>query len=323
MRGTGTLPAGWAILKSMDLGAALIALAIALVVKVAVMVLCGWLLVHVYRAAWSSPPEHPWLLLPKEDLPEIRILWWALALFGVSELTCGIEVYVLLQSNDVTSAIHSFASAAGMALFVLGMFEYFDRRIIAFTRPACVANRICRGCTDREPEGCKFRVALLLAATFLALAALAPMFASVERMPANTVRWMLPFPSLNAWYDGVVVPWFAAHVPGHNPTGVAYFLPESMFRIEFRFLPAVALALLAAGACLVWRGDEARGARAMIAAAGVLGYCYFELVLYRGIGDVLIGSLGHELAEFWFLVFTAEFLTRCFPANARAPAVSS
>ena len=41
----------------MDLGAALIALAIALVVKVAVMVLCGWLLIHVYQAAWSSPPN--------------------------------------------------------------------------------------------------------------------------------------------------------------------------------------------------------------------------------------------------------------------------
>jgi hypothetical protein len=53
--------------------------------------------------------------------------------------------------------------------------------------------------------------------------------------------------------------------------------------------------------------------------AGLLCYSYFELVLYRGTGDVFIGSLGHELGELWFVLITAEFLRRTFPPERRLP----
>lgn len=295
----------------MDFGSALMAVLVAVVVKGAVMGLSGWLIVRVYRAASSPPPRRLWLLLPEEDRPEVRILWWALVLFFVSELTCGIEIYVLFRSNALLAAIHAGASAAGMGLFSLGILRLLDRRLFKFAEPACLANRICRGCTLREPAGCRFRVALLLAATFASLAALAPMFASTERMYADPRRYALPFESWNRWYDGLAVPWLAAHLPNYRP-GAAYFLPEAMLVIEFRLLPLVSLALSLLAIARLRRGQVSEGARTLSVSAGVLCYSLFELVLYRGTGDVILGSLGHEAAEFWFLVFTAEFLRRCF-----------
>ena len=56
----------------------------------------------------------------------------------------------------------------------------------------------------------------------------------------------------------------------------------------------------------------------MALAAGLLTYVYFEIVLYRATGDVLFGSLAHEVGELWFLVATAELLRRSFGAQRKA-----
>jgi hypothetical protein len=302
----------------MDFGSALFALTAAFLVKGAVMVLGGWLLLRLYGAAWRRPPARAWLLLPAESLPEVRLLWWALALFAASELTCGVEIYVLFQSSAILSGAHAVTSAAGMALFALGLYLFADRRLLRFGGPPCLANRICRGCTIAQ--GCRFRVVILLLATFLALAVAVPLFAPAERMNADTSRYVLPFPALNAWYDSSVVPWLEANVPGYRRSGVAYYLPRSVLFIEFRVLPALALAGAVASVGLALRRREAAALKVAAAAAGGLCYSYFELVIYRGTGDVLLGSLMHEVAEFWFLVFTAELLRRCFPAGTAAVA---
>lgn len=306
----------------MDLGAALVALLIALVVKLGVIALATRLLLRLYRVAYRGNGR-PWLLLPKQDLPEIRVLWWSLVLFGVSELTCGVEVYVLFRSSPLMSGLHSVTSGLGMALFALGLYLLLDRKLIRFGGPACLVNRICRGCT-MEREGCRFRSLMLLGGTLVALAGVAPLFAPTSRMDADTARYLLPFPALNAWYDGRVVPWLLANVPGYQPSGVAYYLPQSMLQIEFRIVPAAAIALALLGIACARGGRERLGIRLMVFAVGLLCYTYFELALYRVTGDVLLGSLGHEVAELWFLIATAELLRQIFPGPPQpAPSPSA
>ncbi len=300
----------------MDLGAGILAVVAGLIVKTAVMIFGGWLLVKLYRASHADDDTPLWLLLPKENQTEIKILWWSLVLFAVSEVTCGIEIYVFFQSNPWLSGCHAITSALGMALFALGVTIYLDKKLFRYGEKACLVNRICRGCTIDEPPGCKYRTLLMLIATFVALAAIAPFFAPTERVFADPTRWVLPFESWNAWYDDAWVPWLQGQVPDYEPTSIAYSLPPSMLVIELRIEPAVAgiLALVSVG--LARAGKEQLASKVLAFAVGVLCYVYFEFVLLRGTGDVYIASLGHEVVEFWFLVAMAEFLRRSFPIPA-------
>lgn len=301
----------------MDLGAALLALLIAGVVKVLVMIIGARMLLRLYRATGAEPPKRLWLLLPKENLPEIRVLWWSLFLFCVSELTCGIEVYVILRANVWTTSLHSVTSGVGMALFALGCTLYLDKELLRYGRPACLLNRICRGCTFDAPERCKFLHVILFIGTFVALASIVPFFTPVEALAANTKRYALPFPELNAWYDQVAIPWMKSVYPDYSPTGEAFVLPPIMSVIEFRIEPAISLILAIAAIVCAQSGREILGAKLLALSVGMLCYVYFELVLYRTMGDPLIGSLGHEVAELWFLLVTAEFLRRSFDPQRR------
>ena len=42
----------------------------------------------------------------------------------------------------------------------------------------------------------------------------------------------LPFDSLNAWFDATMVPWMIANIPGYDPSGKAFFIPEAELIIE-------------------------------------------------------------------------------------------
>jgi len=305
-----------------DLGAAIIGLFIALVVKLAVMFLAARMLVRIYRSAYSAKPGKLWLLLPSENVAEVRVLWWALVFFALSELTCGIEIYILFQSWWVTSCSHSVASGIGMGLFALGMYFYFDTKFMKFGKSGCLAIRVCRTCTFEKQERCKFLTLLLLVATFVALAAIPPLFAPTDRMNADTRKFITPFESLNAWYDGVAVPWLQANVADYQPSGAAYFMPSSVFVIEYRVFPLIALALAALAILLLRARRELLGIKVLVFGVGMLCYTWFEVALYAVTGDVLIGSVAHEIVEFWFLVILAEFLRRAFPPAPDPQAVA-
>ena len=297
----------------MDLGAGLLAILTSFLVKGAVMALSAVLLTRVWRAAHAPAPRRLWLLVPESERGDARVLAWALALFAASELTCGVEVYVLTRSNAWVDGVHGLLSASGMALFALGLYRVLDRKVIRFAGPECAAKRLCGVCTVQRPEGCKLRLTLLLGASFVVLASLFVLLAPTTRMEADLHRFALPFPAVNAWHDRVVVPWLAAHVAGYEPTGKAYFFPESVFVLELRVLPLVAAALASFATAELARGRLARGMDALLLGAGTLGYVLFELVLYRGTGDLLLGSLGHEVGELWFLVWCTELVRRCWP----------
>ncbi|MBI2898645.1 MAG: hypothetical protein HYY17_00500 [Planctomycetes bacterium] len=301
----------------MNLGAILLTLAITVVVKLAVMVLGFRLILRLYGATAASAPKRLWILLPREHWPEVRVLRWALVLFFLSELTCGVEIYILFRSHPLLSGTHAVVSGIATGLFALGLFLYFDKKWLQYGGSACLGNRVCRGCTFRAPESCKFRTVLLLLATFVALAAVPPLFAPTARMYADPKKYILPFPALNAWYDRTAAPWLQAHFPNYSdPSAASYSLPPSMWIIEFRILPCAAALLAVAGIALLLRRREVAGLRFVASALGVLGYVYLEVVLYPATGETLIGSLGHEVAELWFLIATAEFLRRAFPPEA-------
>lgn len=307
----------------MNLGAALVALFIALVIKVAVMLVGAWLLVKVYRSTYATPPKRPWLLIPPENRREVKLLFAALICFYASELTCGIEIYVIFRSSPWTSCFHSVVSATGMALFAVGLWEYIDKKLVRYGGSSCLLNRMCSGCTFSEGAGCKFWTALLLIGSFVALAALPPFLASTSQMVADPRRWMLPFPALNAWYDDVFQPWLRGHIPGLDASGAAYYILEIVNVVEFRITPAVALVLAVLGTTLVWRRREQAGLKLVLAAVGMLGYVYLELVTFRLHGDALAGGVMHEVAEFWFLLITAELLARAFSDREKALTVST
>lgn len=300
----------------MDFGSALMALLLFGVVKIAVMVMAAVLVVRLHRAGWSEPPRRLWLLLPEQDKPEIRVLWWSLVAFAFSELVCGVEVYILLHSSPIVATAHALSSALGMALLGLGLLLWFDRRVLRFGEPRCAMLKVCKVCSIHEPEGCRYRSVLVLVSVFAVLAVIPLLFAPTERMFADPRPWALPFESWNAWYDDAVVPWLIAHAPGYDPTGHAYSLPPTQLVMEFRVLPVLAGGLGGAALLLASRGREQACLKLLVMAAGVLAYCYFEAVLYVVTGDVLLGSFGHEVGEFWFLVAIAEFLRRSFPVEA-------
>lgn len=296
----------------MDLGAAVLALIMAFVVKVPVMAVSGWLVWSVERGRRLKDKEKLWLLLPAEPLPELGALRAGLVLFALSELTCGIEVYVLARSSPWISGAHALLSAAGMAAFALGALRWADRKVLRWGAPGCLMNRaLCRGCTVREAQGCKLRALHCYVAVFVALAALLPLFAPTARMNAEPRRWALPFTGWNAWYDAAVVPWLARN--GYDTSGTAFHLPASMLTLEWRVLPLLALAIAGVAFHLARTRREGRAQPLLAVAAGLLAYSYLELLLFAATRDPIIGGLGHEVAELWFLLVTAELLRRAYP----------
>ncbi|MFC1705896.1 hypothetical protein ACFL59_03625 [Planctomycetota bacterium] len=305
----------------MDLGAQIIAIVVSIGFKVPIMTFAAVLLLRMYRAAHPVPPKKLWLLVPEESRLQFRLLHWSLVAFFFSEIFCGIETWILLQSNPVQRALHGVSSALGMGLLGAGMCLLVDQKLIHYGKARCALNQICQGCTIRDGGNCKLSPAALLAATFLLFAAIPPLFASTEIMLADPTSFITPFDSLNHWYDETLIPLVMSLQPDYKPIGVAFYLPRSTQIIDYRIIPGVAAVVTCLGIALLYAqapDTKRRGLCTVAFAAGLLCYTYFELTLHRGTGDLFIGALGHEAGELFFLVLLAEILTRTFPPRPGA-----
>ena len=298
----------------MDLGAVLMGLLSALIVKVAVIALTAVLLVRVFRVSHSRS-EKLWLLIPREYRSRFRLLSWGLILFAVSELACGMEIYVLTRSNAVLACLHSIASAAAMGLTAMGLLKLFDWKYLHFTDTAspCLALPTCGQCTKRQNDACRYGPLLCIFAAGLILTAVPVFSASTERLHADPGRYVLPFESLNARFDTMI-----ERLQQQNPSAEraeisAFFLPEEMLILEFRILPT--LGMLLAGAsivCLLAKKEDA-GVMLLLFAIGTQAYVYFEVMIYGLTGKPILGFFLHESAEVFFLVILANLLPRMFP----------
>lgn len=304
----------------MDLGSVFVAFLMAGLIKPTVMIVGLLLVVRLGRSLWPRPGRTPWLVIPADDHGDVRVLWWSLAVFFASECMCGVEVYGIGRSSGTFSALHASVSAAGMGIFGLAFARFLDHKLLRFAEPRCAANRICRGCTVQTPAGCKMRGMLQLVLFFGAFTALAPLWASTESIAVDTSRYELPFTGWNAWYDATIVPWLFAHVPGYEPHAATYPMQASELIVEYRVVPLLALALVLVAFGLVRAGQEARGVRVAAVGLGMLSYSILEVVLYDVTGDVILGSLGHEVAELWFVIFVRALLLRTYARGAAAEA---
>ena len=302
----------------MDFGAALMGLFMALVVKVLVMVLAGVYLLRLYRVSHAGASHKLWLVVPQEHRRRFRLLTWGLVLFVASEVTCGIEIYILFRSSIYISTFHAIASSLGMALTALGIFEVLDWKYLHWrdTGAACVAVKSCRGCTKRTSGRCQYRSLLLLMGTFLVFTAVPIFFVSTAQLDADPRPYVLPFESWNEWYDHSLIPWLANHAPGMEIDGKAYHIPHALLYLEFRILPIVAIALAAAGIATMRLGRENAGLTLVLLATGPLAFSLFEVMTFGITRDAYLGGLLHEGGELFFIVTIAELLRRMFPPDA-------
>lgn len=93
--------------------------------------------------------------------------------------------------------------------------------------------------------------------------------------------------------------------------------------LEWRVVPLVAFALAGVAFHQARARREARAQTLLAVAAGLLSYSYLELVLFAATRDPIIGGLGHEAVELWFLLVTAELLRRAYPRGEPGEVVAA
>jgi hypothetical protein len=300
----------------MDLGAALVGMFTVGVIKLAVMALTARLLYLLRRALRPGSAARRFSLVARDAPREMGWLFASLALFAVSELACAAEIWILARSSPLLGILHSVTSAAGMGLFALALYAYADRELLSFTGRACAGHRVCRGCPVREGLACRYAGLLQLAAAFVACAAVPPLLASTAPMAGDPRRYALPFAAWNAWYDDTARPLLARL--GHDASGASFDLSAAVQITDYRVLPALSALLAAVAFAHLRLRREARGVLVLAFAGGALAYSYCELVLNRATGDIIFGSLGHEIAELGFILFTGHLLDRTFTPRGAA-----
>lgn len=303
----------------MELGAALVGMFTVGVIKIAVMILTARLLYRLHRALRGAAPgsaARPYSLVARDAPREMGWLFAAVALFAVSEVACAAEIWILARSSPLLGVTHSLTSAAGMGLFALALFAYADRQMFAFTARACVGHKVCHGCPVREGLACRYAGLLQLAAALVAFASVPPWLSSVAPMAGDPRRYALPFPTWNAWYDDAARPFLARL--GHDAAGASFDLSAAVQIADYRVIPAFACLLAGAALLHLRLRREARGVLVLAFAGGALAYTYCELILNRATGDIIFGSLAHEVAELWFILFTGHLLERTFTPRGAA-----
>lgn len=304
----------------MDLGAVLMGLLTAMIVKVTVIVLTAVLLVRLLRVSHDDTSK-PWLLIPPPHRLRFRILSWGLILFAVSELACGIEIYVITRSNALLACLHSITSSVGMGLTAIGLFQIFDWKYFHFvdTTSPCIAMNTCEECTKRRSGVCQYRPLLSMAAALLMLMALPVFFVSTERLHADPGLYVLPFEPLNNWYEEMLARRQTAGVAGTPADLSGFYLPEEMLFLEFRVLPILAVLLAAASiACFLGKKED-WGIGMLLFAVGNQAYVYFEVMIYGLTRKPIFGFFLHECGELFFLLMVSNLLPRMFPKPREDP----
>ena len=303
----------------MYFGSFLVVLLTGGVVKPAVMLLSAWLLWSVYRGRSGRPTATLRALAGRDHAVTGRFLFWGLLAFVVSELVCGIEVYVLLRPSVPLGLVHSYSSAVGAALILYGTVTAFDRRALHYfdeSRP-CLLVGICKGCPRREGQSCRFHPAFFWGVCLLILTAMPLLAVPVRDLLADPAEVALPFPSLNAFFDNQVVPGIRRYLPQWDPRTLRYAIPSQTFLAEFRHLPVVTIVLGLAGLGMSFVRRRQKLAFLLVClAAGPLMYAYLEAAVYVLIPQAHLGSLGHETAEVLGLLLLRSVLRQVLGAGS-------
>jgi hypothetical protein len=162
-------------------------------------------------------------------------------LFLISEITCGVEVWVLLRSDNVMAAVHCLASGISAGLFFASFFLFLDKTVFHLTEvKACIGRPLCRTCTAGPAGDCKMNPLFVMVTLFVLFLTVPPLMATVGPTTVNLSQYTLPFEEWNRWFDVRILPWIYEVYPEYDPTGKAFTMPEIQSLLDYRILPAAA-----------------------------------------------------------------------------------
>ncbi len=298
----------------MDLGSALVSLLIAMVIKIFVMIIATRLVLILMGAIRSKNYLKTEITLEPSEVFEIKILFYSLLLFWISELVCGIEMYIILRTHYLLKIIHVFSSAFGMGLFLIGIFLIFDKRTlhIFHQNKPCFATSICKACTYRQGDKCSLELMYKFMLVMLFIATIPIFFASTEVQFADLAKYKLPFDSLNNYYDTVIIPFIQKIYPDYRPGGRELYVPYAQVLSEYRIIPVLTIILCLSAGILLYLKRFLYSICTALFAVGIIFFSYFQMLTNYLTQDSLLGALMHEITELWFLLLTIEILKKLY-----------
>lgn len=195
----------------------------------------------------------------EQDLSAVR---WSMIFFFVGEACCFFNVMVFFEDSVLLEHLHSVGMVLSMGFFAYSSLEGLDARLVHFSNDArCLMMGLCRGCDKHGKVGCALRKLFLLSIPAAALLAAMPLCAGFCNVAYNT-RIL-----------GVL------HSYRHPVVHQLY---------ELRYLPVLAMTLLASCFLVLWRVERRPVVYAKIlfsAALGAMGFSLLRLALVAPFGE--------------------------------------
>jgi len=270
------------------------------VLKTGVTLLAIWLLWKVHQGKRGGRKAPLRALARTEYGPTGQILWWGLLACVVSELSCGIEIYILFGPNATLKFVHSYSSAVGAALLLYGTLMALDCRVFHYfdESRACAFLGVCKSCPKREGRTCKFHATFFWVLCFLVAMAVPILCIPVQELVADPATIALPSESLNGFFDREVVPLLQRFIPHWRQGTLCFVVPKAMTLAEFRHIPIASIVFGVAALVLsLGRRREKLSFFLACLAVGPLMYAYMEAALFTFVPHVYFSALGHETLE--------------------------
>jgi rhodanese-related sulfurtransferase len=193
---------------------------------------------------------------------DLAALRRAMLSFFIGEAFCFVNVMVFFEHSVLLEYLHSVGMVLAFGFTVYALLEGIDGRVMHYSDDGrCAAAGLCRGCIKHAPVSCGLRRLFLMLVPAVALVAALPLFAPLHAQAYNT-RIL-----------------GALHVYRHPVIHQLY---------ELRYLPMVAIILLAACFLVLWLIEHhpVPWSKALFSAAiGAIGFSMFRMVLVACFAD--------------------------------------
>jgi hypothetical protein len=247
--------------------------------------------------AWVIKPSYMllalWLLwrLRRVTAPDLRWLWWGLAVFEAGEAACAVNFVVFRMQSTAWELAHDVGMVGAAGLFCMAFLEFLDRRMLFQFVPdkTCALVRFCKECPARAGAHCRFRPLFLFACAAGALLAAAPL-----TRPA-----IIDYPLRVSFF-------------GHS--FLSYHLPACQL-METRVCPFLAMALFSATLLLLWRGRDPRLRRERVLfslAVGATLFALFRFLNFRANWDTAVWFDFWEESTEWLAVAGIALILHVF-----------
>lgn len=229
-----------------------------------------------------------------------RLILLGLISFFVAEVICAVESYIILQISPSLDILHSVFSATALALITFGFFQFFDKYYLHYINgeKPCFFIRFCEECPRRANKKCKFHRVVAWSIILLILMSTAPLFTEVKAVTTNLADYQLPWESLNKFYDQQFYPFMEKYIGGYTQADLYICISYESRYVLDRIFPIIALINLLAGLILLLLNKSDKWVVLLFSIGfGAIGFCYFEIILYKVNPYVYWGSLGEEVVE--------------------------